>query len=107
MIPIRIQQSVQSNRRANRQLLVANHGSGAALALQAVTHRDARWFVLNRKAKLSAVAGGVSGRHGPAPWLSILAECRLDFKLEGSLICHQHLAIGAEMSPLAFRDQSR
>jgi hypothetical protein len=37
----------------------------AALALQAVTHGDARWFALNRKAKLSAVAGGVSGRHGP------------------------------------------
>jgi ABC transporter substrate binding protein len=68
--------------------LVANHGSDAALALQAVTHGDARWFALNRKAKLSAVAGGVSGRHGPAPWLSILAECRLDFKLEGSLMSY-------------------
>jgi putative tryptophan/tyrosine transport system substrate-binding protein len=30
----------------------------------------------------------VSGRHGPAPWLSILAECRLDFKLEGSLMSY-------------------
>jgi hypothetical protein len=60
--------------------LVANHGAGAALALQAVTHGDARWFALNRKAKLAAVAGGVSGRHGPAPWLSIWAECRSDFK---------------------------
>jgi non-ribosomal peptide synthetase component E (peptide arylation enzyme) len=40
---------------------------------------DARWFALNRKVKLSAAAGGASG-HGSAPWLSIWAECRLDFK---------------------------
>src|SRR5205807_6278472 len=58
--------------------LVANHGPGATLALQAVTHGDARWFALERKVKLPAAAGGASG-HGSAPWLSIWAECRLDF----------------------------
>jgi hypothetical protein len=63
---------------AAKACLVASHGSGAALALQAVTHGDARWFALNRKAKLSVVANGVSGRHRPAPWLSILAECSSD-----------------------------
>jgi hypothetical protein len=50
--------------------LVADHGAGAALALQAVAHGDARWFTLNRKVKLPAAAGGASG-HGLAPWLSI------------------------------------
>jgi hypothetical protein len=55
------------------------HGAGAALALQAVADGDARWFALNRKVKLPVAAGGASG-HGSAPWLSIWAECRLDFK---------------------------
>jgi len=59
--------------------LVADHGAGAALALQAVAHGDARWFALNRKVKLPAAAGGASG-HGSAPWLSIWREFRLDFK---------------------------
>jgi hypothetical protein len=44
-----------------------------------VAHGDARWFALNRKVKLPAAAGGASGGHGSAPWLSIWAECRLDF----------------------------
>ena len=39
--------------------LVADHGAGAALALQAVANRDARWFALNRKVKLPAAAGRV------------------------------------------------
>jgi ABC-type multidrug transport system ATPase subunit len=34
--------------------LVADHGARAALALQAVAHRDARWFALNCKVKLPA-----------------------------------------------------
>src|SRR5262249_26165619 len=51
--------------------LVADHGAGAALALLAVAHGDARWFALNRKVKLPATAGGVSDGHGSAPWLSI------------------------------------
>src|SRR5262249_20175326 len=51
--------------------LVADRGASAALALQAVAHRDARWLALNRKVKLPATAGGVSGGHEPAPWLSI------------------------------------
>ena len=37
--------------------------AGAALALQTVAHGNARWFALNRKVKLPAAAGGVSG-HG-------------------------------------------
>jgi hypothetical protein len=44
--------------------LVANHGAGAPLALQAVAHGDTRWFPLNREVKLSATAGGASGAHG-------------------------------------------
>jgi hypothetical protein len=36
-----------------------------------VTHGDAGWFTLNRKVKLSAAAGGVSGGHGSAPRLSM------------------------------------
>jgi hypothetical protein len=51
--------------------LVADHGTGAALALQAVAHGDARWFTLNRKVKLPAAAGRASGDHGSAPWLSM------------------------------------
>src|SRR5262249_24529422 len=51
--------------------LVADRGASAALALQAVAHGDARWFALNRKMKLPATAGGASGGHGPAPWLSM------------------------------------
>jgi tetratricopeptide (TPR) repeat protein len=43
--------------------LVADHGPSAALALQAVTHSDARWFALNRKLKLPAAAGGASRIH--------------------------------------------
>jgi hypothetical protein len=60
--------------------LIADHGACAALALQAVAHRDARWFTLNRKLKLPAAAGGVSGGHGSAPWLSLSAECRVDLE---------------------------
>ena len=41
--------------------LVADHGPSAALALQAVTQGDARWFALNRDVKLPAAAGGTTG----------------------------------------------
>src|SRR5499427_4250914 len=51
--------------------LVADRGASAALAFQAVAHGDPQWFALNRKVKLLATAGGVSGGHGPAPWLWI------------------------------------
>jgi hypothetical protein len=63
---------------AAKASLVADHGAGAALALQAVAHRDARWFALNCKLKLPAAAGGASG-HG---WLRgfDMGECRLDLK---------------------------
>ena len=49
---------------ATEARLVADHGAGAALAFQAVTHGDAQWLALNRKVKLPAAAGGVSGSHG-------------------------------------------
>jgi hypothetical protein len=61
--------------------LIADHGAGAALALQAVAHGDPRWFPLNRKVKLSAAAGGVSSGHGSAPGLSTWAQCSLDFEM--------------------------
>jgi hypothetical protein len=43
--------------------LVADHGTSAALTLQAVAHGDARWFALNLKTELPATAGGTSGHH--------------------------------------------
>jgi len=43
--------------------LVAHHGSGAALAGQAVTHRDARWLALDRQMQLPAAARGASAGH--------------------------------------------
>src|SRR5260370_2977815 len=54
----------EANLLAAKARLVADHGAGAALALQAVTHGDARWFALNRKVKLPAAAGGASSGHG-------------------------------------------
>jgi hypothetical protein len=56
---------------AGQACLIAYHGAGAALARQTVTHGDAGWFTLNRKVKLPAAAGGVSGGHGSAPRLSM------------------------------------
>src|SRR5580700_3377232 len=47
--------------------LVADHGPGAALALQAVAHGNARRLTLNRKVELPAAAGGLSGGHRSAP----------------------------------------
>jgi hypothetical protein len=44
--------------------LVADHGTSAALALQAVTHRDANALAINDEVKLAAVAGGAAGGHG-------------------------------------------
>jgi hypothetical protein len=52
---------------ATEARLVADYGAGAALAFQAVTHGDAQWLALNRKVKLPATAGGVSGGHRSAP----------------------------------------
>src|SRR5690349_7621716 len=43
--------------------LVADHGTSAALTLQAVAYGDARWFALNLKTQLPASAGGMSGHH--------------------------------------------
>jgi hypothetical protein len=48
--------------------LIADHGAGTTLALQAVAHRDARWFALDSKMKLPAATNGVSD-HGLAPSL--------------------------------------
>jgi len=57
--------------------LVADDGAGAALALQAMTHRDARWFALDREVKLPATAGGASGRHGVGSVAAFVGmECR-------------------------------
>jgi hypothetical protein len=43
--------------------LVANHSARAALTRKAAAHGDAQWFALDRKVKLSATAGRVSGGH--------------------------------------------
>jgi hypothetical protein len=44
-----------------------------------VAHGDARRFALSREMKLPAATGGVAGDHGAAPWLSNVAQCRLEF----------------------------
>ncbi len=44
---------------AGKARLIADHGSGAALALQAVTHRDARWFAFNCQLKLPTASGSL------------------------------------------------
>jgi len=64
----------EGNLLAAEARLVADHRAGAALALQAVTHGDARWFALNREMKLPAATGGASGGHDSAPCLFLLAE---------------------------------
>src|SRR5262249_17732940 len=56
--------------------LVADHCAGAALALQAVAHRDARWLALDRKMKLPAAAGGASACHGSTPCMPPALHCR-------------------------------
>src|SRR5262245_2420680 len=50
--------------------LVAHHGSGAALAGQAVTHRDARWLALDRQVQLRAAARCASAGHELSPPLN-------------------------------------
>ena len=70
----------EGNLLAAEARLVTNYCAGAALALQAVAHRDARWFAFNHQMKLATVAGGMSGGHGSRLWLSIWVECRPDYK---------------------------
>jgi hypothetical protein len=60
--------------------LIADHGAGTTLALQAVAHGDTRWFALDRKVKLPATAGSASAGHGSAPSLSMCTVYRLDVK---------------------------
>src|SRR5262249_33106501 len=52
---------------ATKARLVADHGAGAALARQAVTHRDARGLALDGEVELAAAAGGAASSHGTAP----------------------------------------
>src|SRR5262245_10845847 len=47
--------------------LAAHNGSSAALAGQAVTHRNARWLALDRQVQLPAAAGGASSDHELSP----------------------------------------
>src|SRR6201987_2022734 len=51
--------------------LVADHGTSAVLPLLPVAHGEAGWVALNLKTELPATAGGTSGHHRFAPWLSI------------------------------------
>ena len=53
----------EGNLLAAETRLVADNGAGAALALQAVAHGDARWFALNCEVKLPAATSGVSSGH--------------------------------------------
>src|SRR5262245_24513912 len=47
--------------------LIAHHGSGAALAGEAVTHRNARWLALDRQMQLAAAARRASAGHELSP----------------------------------------
>ena len=47
--------------------LVADHSTGAALALQAMAHGYAHWLTLDRKTKVAAATGGVSCGHDGLP----------------------------------------
>ena len=47
--------------------LVADHSTGAALALQAMAHGYAHWLTLDRKTKVAAATGGVSCSHDGLP----------------------------------------
>src|SRR6266581_4435691 len=60
--------------------LVAKYCTGTALARQTVTRGDTHRFAFDREVKLPTAAGGVSGGHGSAPRLLIVAECRLDLR---------------------------
>jgi hypothetical protein len=51
---------------ATEARLVTDHSASTALAVEAMAHRDAGRFALNRKVKLPAAAGGASG-HWSAP----------------------------------------
>ena len=46
--------------------LIADHRAGAALALQAMTHRHPRRLAFDGEVKLAAATGGVAGGHGRA-----------------------------------------
>src|SRR6516165_9001175 len=48
---------------AGKARLVAEHGAGAPLALEAVAHGDAHGLPFNREVELAAAAGGASGGH--------------------------------------------
>jgi hypothetical protein len=56
--------------------LVADHGSGAALTGQAVTHSDARWLALDHQVQLPATASGASAGHELSPPLNF--ECSVE-----------------------------
>src|SRR5215470_9200855 len=66
--------SGEINLLAAEDRLVADDGAGATLALQTVTHRDARGLALDGEVELAAAAGGVPGGHGVAPVSSCVAH---------------------------------
>ena len=63
--------------------LVADHGTGTALTLQAMAHRNAGWFALNRKVELPATTGGAARGHCFAPMLSIGGALRPQYSVRG------------------------
>jgi hypothetical protein len=70
--------------------LVADHGAGTALALQAVAHSNAGWFALNCEVKLPAAAGGASnhGRLYDHPYPELLAQrAAIALPNRGSFAC--------------------
>ena len=54
----------ESNLVEAKARLIANDGTGTALARQAVTQRYARRFTFNGNVKLPATAGRLAGGHG-------------------------------------------
>jgi len=68
------------NSLALKARLVAHHGSGAALAGQAVTHRDARWLALDRQVQLTAATRRGSAGHELSPPLNFKRSAEPRFK---------------------------
>src|SRR4029079_17406764 len=74
--------SGERNLLAGKARLVADHGAGAALGLQAVAHGNTHGLAFEGKRELSAAAGGTAGGHGRLRGSSMRANCSRNFRLE-------------------------
>src|SRR4029078_6705783 len=68
--------------------LVADHRAGAALAFQAMAHRNARRFALDGELKLSATACGAAGGHGRPSAASLAVKFRPPSRRSAATTAH-------------------